>query len=279
MASDYELVSKQIEQMTRRLGKDDAAFAVMASIAAVADALTGEEIGLANSAAQVIYGLVRHKPGLPIPNPWFVFNGHVDPEQNNPITEQYKKSRGYKSKAGTAASVAGAVASVHTAGINVAGTVMHGNATATTSVHLLKIQAIAKRKRESRTIADWCSLICTVKAIKAATRGGQLIGGLIPGGSIPTTVAATVAKSGVKLTYTNVVYTTAAAIHWRAFQEQAISGGRGMGTGGAIGPGSEIFWEIFTKRGLTRLLGNYDIAGLVREPAGWEALADKLLLI
>lgn len=156
--------------------------------------------------------------------------------------------------------------------------VKHGSATATTAVHLYKIQAIAGRRPEMKTIADWCSLIVTVKTIKAGARGGQLIGGLIPGGSIPASVAATAAKSKVKLTYTNVVYATSAAIHWRAFQEQAL--GRSFGeTGGAIGPASEIFWEIFTKRGLTRLLGNYDIAGLVHEPAGWEALADKLLLI
>lgn len=278
MASDYELVANKIAQMTRRLEKDDAAFVVMDVIASVADAVTGGSYGVANDAAQAIYGLLHHKPELPIPNPWFVFNGHADPDRTNPITEKYKKTRGYKSKAGTAASVAGGIASVHTAGINVGDVVTHGNATATTSIHLLKIQAIAKRKRESKTIADWCSLISTVKGIKAAARGGQLVGGLIPGGSIPTSVAATVAKSGVKLRYTNVIYYTAAAIHWRAFQEQALGRSFG-GTGGSIGPGSEIFWEIFTKRGLTRLLGNYDIAGLVQEPAGWEALADKLLLI
>jgi hypothetical protein len=30
---------------------------------------------------------------------------------------------------------------------------------------------------------------------------------------------------------------------------------------------------------MTVLLGNYDIAQLIQEPAGWEPLADKLLLI
>lgn len=45
------------------------------------------------------------------------------------------------------------------------------------------------------------------------------------------------------------------------------------------GPASSIIWEIFTKRGATRLLGKYDVAALIREPAGWMAIADKLLLI
>lgn len=278
MPSDYEDLCKKIADMTKRLGTDGASFTVMDTIAAATDALTGGHLGVVNSAGQAIYALLYGKPDLPIPNPWFVFNGHADPEIKNPITEKYKKGRGYKSKAGTAASAAGTAASVHTAGINVADALKHGSATATTAVHLYKIQAIAKSNPKSKTIADWCSLIITVKTIKAKARGGQLIGGLIPGGSIPASVTATAAKSKVKLTYTNVVYATAAAIHWRAFQEQALGRSFG-GTGGATGPGSEIYWEIFTKRGLTRLLGNYDIAGLVHEPAGWEALADKLLLI
>ena len=51
------------------------------------------------------------------------------------------------------------------------------------------------------------------------------------------------------------------------------------GAGGGVGPASRIYWEIFTRRGLTRLLGQYDIAQLVKEPCGWEALTDKLLLM
>ena len=49
--------------------------------------------------------------------------------------------------------------------------------------------------------------------------------------------------------------------------------------GPAAGPASRIFWEIFAKRGATRLLGACDVAALVREPAGWMALGDKLMLI
>ncbi|MCB8881049.1 hypothetical protein ACELLULO517_12455 [Acidisoma cellulosilytica] len=50
-------------------------------------------------------------------------------------------------------------------------------------------------------------------------------------------------------------------------------------TGPDAGPASSIIWEIFTKRGATRLLGRYDVASIIAEPAGWMALADKLLLI
>ncbi len=272
MASDYDQVCSLIKKKTSGHDKDEAAFSVMDAFAAVWDVATDGHLGDLSDLAQGIYGLLK-KEEEPAPNPWFVFNGQEDRE--NTVTLRYKKSRGRKSKAGKGASLAGDLASVHTAGINVASTVMHGNATATTGLHMIKISAIAKSYPQSKTIGDWCDLVMRVKAAKAGIRGGQLIGGLIPGGSIPTQVAATVAKAGVKLTFTNTIYYTAAAIHWRAFQEQAISHGRG----GKIGPGSRIFWEIFTKRGMTALLGQYDIAGLIREPAGWEALADKLLLI
>lgn len=279
MPSDYDEIVASINAMTRQLDSEAAVFTVMGCIASVADEFTDGHLSLVVSSAQTLYNKVKgtsNKKGS-IPNPWFVVNGQED--RPNKVTEKYKKSRKGKKLSGTVSSVAGSVASSHTGGINVASTIMHGNATGTTIAHMMKIVAIAKAYPQSKTIGQWCELIMEVKTAKATIRGGQLIGGLIPGAHVPVAVAAAIAKSGVKLTYTNIVYATAAAIHWRAFQEQAISGGRGMGTGGKIGPGSRIFWEIFTKRGMTALLGRYDIAQLIQEPAGWEALADKLLLI
>ena len=107
-----------------------------------------------------------------------------------------------------------------------------------------------------------------LKTAKVAIRGLQLVGGLIPGGALPAAIVSAVAKTGVKLTFTNATSMAAAGIHWRAFLEQAISGGRGKGKVRKIGPGSQIFYEIFTKRSMTRLLGNYDIEGLIQEPGG-----------
>jgi len=280
MPSDYDDVTETMKQLTRQLSADDAVFSIMGCIASVSDEFTGGHSALVTAAGQKLYsklkGTTTVKKG-PIPNPWFVFNGHED--RSNPITTKYKKTRSYKSVGGSVGSVVGHVASSHTGGINVVTTAMHASATGTTAVHMMKIVAIAKAHKESRTIADWCELVLALKTAKLAVRGGQLVGGLIPGGALPSSVFASIAKTGVKLTFTNAVYMAAAGIHWRAFQEQAISGGRGMGTGRKIGPGSQIFYEIFTKRSMTRLLGNYDIDGLIQEPGGWEALADKILLI
>jgi hypothetical protein len=39
-------------------------------------------------------------------------------------------------------------------------------------------------------------------------------------------------------------------------------------------------WELFTRRSpALRVLGKYDVGALIKEPAGWMALADKLTLI
>jgi hypothetical protein len=279
MPSDYDEITAEIKALTRQMDAEAAAFTVLNCVASVTDELTGGHSDLILTAGQKIYQKIKGsgKKSGPVPNPWFVFNGQED--RDNKFTKQYKKSRTLKKVGGSVSSVVGSVASVKTGGINVASTIMHANATGTTAAHMYKIIAIANSYPQSKTIAAWCNLILQVKTAKATIRGGQLIGGLVPGAHLPAAILAAIAKTGVKLTYTNAVYAAAANIHWRAFQEQAISGGRGMGTGGKIGPGSQIYWEIFTKRGMTALLGRYEIAQLVQEPGGWEPLADKLLLI
>jgi hypothetical protein len=273
----WEEICTTIKKQTDGLTAEAGVLAVMDGVAATLDAVsvTDVPLGFVLEIGKAIKEAIR--PGKPIPNPWFVNNGQADRE--NTVSEKYAKGRTGKSITGAGLSFVGTVASSHTAGINVVDTITHANATGTTLAHLAKIIAIAERYPQSRTIAEWCGVVQKMKALKAGIRGGQLIGGLIPGVSMPASIVAAVVKTGVKLTYTNVCCVTAANIHWRAFQEQAVSGGLSLGTGGKIGPASQIYWEIFTKRGLTRLLGNYDIARLVQEPAGWQPLADKLLLL
>jgi hypothetical protein len=291
---DYERISRDIEQATKKLKPDTAILAIMCAASVL---VTGVEVGptggldvaiagAAGAAVQPLYAFLKGKAtGAPpvVPNPWFVWNGHGDAADNaNSIA--YLKSRRWKGVGGAALSVAGAVASVHTAGVNVGAAVVHGNATASTAAHMLQLVAIAKSYKQSQTIASWIDLVMTMKTIKATLRGGQLLGSVIPGASVPVNIAAAVARTGAKLTMTNVCFCTAAAIHWRAYQEQAISANivrraGGAGGTGKIGPASRIYWEIFTRRGLTRVFGAYDIAGLIREAGGWQPLADKLLLL
>ena len=37
--------------------------------------------------------------------------------------------------------------------------------------------------------------------------------------------------------------------------------------------------ELFTRRGATRIFGKYDVDQFVKEPCGWMAISDKILLI
>lgn len=279
----YDQISAAIKKVgSNSASTEDTVLFVADTLSTVADGVTGGAFGTLNTACQTLYNIVKagDNGGAPVaPNPWFVVNGHED--RDNTRTQRYLESRSWKSIGGSAISLAGTAASAGTAGVNVGDIVVHGNALVSTGAHMVGLIAIAadKRYKQSVTIQDWLKLVLAMKTAKAAIRGGSLIGGIVPGASLPAGLATTVAKMGIKLTMTSACLTTAAAIHWRAYQEQQISGGLKLGTGGKIGPASRIFWEIFTKRGLTRMFGKYDIDALVKEPGGWMALHDKLMLI
>ena len=276
--SDYADAVRLIKSSTRELDGEAKVLCVIDAVASIVDDVAGTSLGPVNTAGQAIYKKLRGKPDRnEIPNPWFVFNGHEDRE--SPKTKKYLKSRGYKSLGSTAITFAGGLASAETGGVNVGGVAVHANAVGSTGAHMVKILAIANSYKQTKTISEWCSVVMAAKTAKASIRGTQLAGAVIPFASLPASIATAVAKAGVKLTMTNLCYMTAANIHWRAYQEQAISGGLGGGTGGGVGPASKIYWEIFQRRGATRIFGQYDTAALVSEPCGWRALGDKLLLI
>jgi hypothetical protein len=276
--SDYDQIVQLIKTSTRELDGEAKVLCVIDAVASIVDDVAGTSLGPLNTAGQAIYKNLCGKPDRnEIPNPWFVFNGHEDRE--SPKTKKYLKSRKYKSMGSTAITVVGGLASAETGGVNLGGVGVHANAVGSTATHMAKILAIANSYKQTKTISEWCNVVMAAKAAKASIRGAQLAGAAIPFASLPASIAAAVAKAGVKLTMTNLCFATAANIHWRAYQEQAISGGLGGGTGGRVGPASRIYWEIFQRRGATRIFGQYDTAALVFEPCGWRALGDKLLLI
>jgi hypothetical protein len=239
-------------------------------------------------------------------NPWFVANGHDD--TGSPVTQAYLHSRAWKSVAGTGVSLAGSLLSAKTAGVNVGSAVRHGSAFLSTDGHLLGIAAIAHASKKTTTIARWCEVILKAKAAKASLRGMQTAGAVTP---IPLVgplinIAAAAGKLGIKIYLPEMCYLAAIEIHWRAFQEQQISSilgprvpvptipnfsrptrqwvhgasapapGHKRPASIKVGPASRIFAEIFTRRGVTAVFGSYDVAALIKEPAGWMALGDKL---
>lgn len=235
--------------------------------------------GIASNAFKAFKTSCGGGPTL-ISNPYFVGNGQGDDDPSKK-TARYLKGRKYKDVGASTASTAGAVASVWTA-VDVAGIGLHGNACGTTAMHIKKLADIAKQNRKTGTIAEWLNIVTKLKVIKLTARGSSLAGAAIPIPAVgmATGIFSAALATGAKLTLTKACTATSLELHWRAKQEQFMSGSvLGKGTGGGVGPASQILWELFTKRGITRILGKHDIASIVKEPAGWMAINDKLLLI
>ena len=281
---DYRQLRKLIEGATKdSQGTDSAevAWTVVEGVSAVIDGATGGNVaGLASGSLKSLYDGISAKksPGM-TPNPWFVFNGHADDDSPVSYTHKYLRNRAYKGLAGGLFGLIGTGSSQVTQ-VDVAGILMHSNAVATTSIHLIQLKAIGDHHKQSKTLSGWVNLMVKMKALKAGVRGSQLAGAAIPVGAvgIATGVAAAVAKICVHLTHTKVCAITAADIHWRAYQEQAISGGL-FGKRGKVGPASNMMYEMFCKRGATRIFGKYDVDQIIKEPTGWMCLHDKLMLI
>ncbi|HVJ55577.1 MAG TPA: hypothetical protein VM689_24160 [Aliidongia sp.] len=260
----------------------DIAFAVADLIALVIDAPThGNWHAYAGSQGLQALGrglAARYKVGnvKVRANPWFVANGHD--ERESPDTQTYLRNRDLKTFSGAVVSFAGNLGEFVTAGVNTSGTVQHLSAAVSTSGHLLGIRAIARSYKNTATIARWCDAIIKMKSMKLGERTLQIVADVLP---IPiadqvVNIAAVAAALGYKVGLSELCYATAIEIHWRAFQEQVIAGSAARNRL-KVGPATQIFHEIFTRRALTAALGSYDVAKLIREPAGWMALGDKLV--
>ena len=259
---------------------EDVVWALIEGVAAVVDGASGGMVGgLVSGGLQTVSDAVKHNKGGGglVPNPWFVFNQHDD--QESPYTKKYLRNRGRKNLASGIIGIGGTVSSQVTQA-DMAGIVQHSNATGSTVAHLYKLKGQAQNFKQSETLTKWIDLLIQMKTVKTAVRGTQLAGSAIPVGALQaaTGLGAAAAKLGIKLHYTNLCLITSADVHWRAFQEQAISGGL-LGKRGKVGPASNMLYELFTRRGFTRVFGKYDVDKIIRAPAGWMAVSDKLLLI
>jgi hypothetical protein len=260
--------------------KQEIFWTVVDGVAAVIDGATGvTAAGPTSTGLQVLASTIKAKgerEGVETtPNPWFVFNGQD--EGDTTATQKYLRNRTFKSIGGGAIALTGALASTATY-VDVGGILQHTNATGSTAAHICQLKAIADKYKKSKTISDWLKTILIMKAIKATVRGVNLAGSAIPVPymGLATGIVGAAIKIGVKLTMTKVCLATSADLHWRAFQEQAISR---CSAPDKAGPASRIVYELFTRRGLTRILGKYEVASFIKEPCGWMAISDKLLLI
>jgi hypothetical protein len=212
-----------------------------------------------------------------VANPFFIRNGHDGP---SPGTRKYLRNRSLKSLGGSLVGTIGGMATPITV-VNAGGIAQHGNALATTSVHWYRIRAAGAAFRRSQTITRWVDALIYAKSAKAGVRSAGLAGSAIPvpGVSLGAGVVTTLAKLGIKLTLGKLIARTAMEVHWRSYQELILGRGIGGKASGACGPASAMMYEIFTKRGATRVFGKHDTEKLIREPGGWIALNDKLMLM
>ena len=263
------------------MAAEDKITAMLIQAATIVTSITDAQLGTHSSAmvagmnaANDGHGLLKlfKRTAATQPNPLFASHGFDGTD--SPVTLQYLRSRQMKKIAGSAYGLAGMASSAALGGHNAMGAVSHGHASALTLVHLARIEAIAETYRQSRTVSDWCRTIRWMKGFKATSRGAKFAGAIVPAASMPVTIAMAVLEAGVQLTWESLCLAASGEIHWRAFQEQAISGGRAK-----AGPATRIVEELFTKRGATIGFGSYDVAAIIREPAGWQAIGDKIALI
>lgn len=278
---DFETIRKRVEEaLNKNEEPEEIAWTVVEGVSAIIDGATGTVFASLSSGA---LKSIRDGVGLAesldsTPNPYFVFNGHAD-DPDTTYTHKYMRNRGIKGIVGGIFGLVGTGSSQVTQ-VDVAGILMHSNAVASTSIHLIKLKSLGAGYKQSQTLMGWIDLLIKMKAMKAGVRGAQLAGAAIPVGAVGLAAGAVaaIAKLGIILSHTKLCAMTAAQIHWRAYQEQAISGGL-VGKTGKIGPASNMMYEMFCRRGATRIFGKYDVDRMIKEPTGWLCLNDKLMLV
>jgi len=231
--------------------------------------------------------VAMHKFGFAlVPNPYFVLNGICEAsDEDSPITASYMRGRLGKTSAGVGVSAAGSVAK----SVTVVDPMAMGRAAisiGSTIAHIKSFKDIANRWKQSKTISEWMDCLLFFKELKLGGKSIALASSvipLIPQGADTAIQFASGMLSGAEhgISASSLVLPTvlgvrrvAIELHWRAYREHVISR-----QGGAAGPASAILTELFTKRTHTAILGKYDIDGLIKEPAGWMAMENKIGLL
>ena len=272
-----EAVKKAVSE-----GKDPEAviWAFVEGAASVID--KGKDVakaGLGVGSAQLIVNAFKYSMGEVLaPNPWFVLYGHDD--KLSLYTAKYMKSQARTGMAGGAFALGGVALSQVTQA-DLAGVAQHGFALRSTIAHLNQFRALAKGYKNSQTLTGWIDLLIKMKMLKAGVRGTQLAGAAIPVGSVGlvTGIASAAARLGITMTLTNTCIMTAVELHWRAFQEQIISARIWSGNSDKAGPASAMLHELFARKSIYRIYSSFDVGKIIREPAGWKAVNQRLMLV
>ncbi|EDV5772012.1 hypothetical protein AAC43_004679 [Salmonella enterica subsp. diarizonae] len=281
----YQEIRAKIEDAAKEdVDKSEIFWAIADSGTALIDTLTDIPIFNATTTiVQELYSLINDHPVMPVPNPWFVWNQHDD--NTSPETIKYLQKRGYVSAASSAIAIAGAGGALVTC-IDLGVVGQGGAACASTMKHLAGFRDIAAKYKESATIQSWLDVLITMKNLKLAVRGGQVSVAVLSAVPVLSTALSIIgsslssaAKLGINLKYSNVCRYTAMDLRWRAMQETILLETFSRGKDDS-GPARTILFELFERKGLTGFVwGKHHVDQLIKEPAGWMAIADKLLII
>ncbi|WP_299490769.1 hypothetical protein [uncultured Shewanella sp.] len=210
-----------------------------------------------------------------VPNPLFISHGHEAVGNHSPKVKKYLRNRRWKKIGGGLVSLGGNFGSVVTQ-VNTTGIARHTRASAKTLAHIARINQISKRFKQSEYLTELCAVVMLMKKIKATTRGGQLVSDCIPMALASGLIGcgASVFGGVMAAKHKAIVAQTSVLLHWRAFQELQL-----CKVFGGSGPAMDIVRELFAQaiRSGEPDYGKAD--ALIKEPAGWVAIQDKINLI
>ncbi len=207
-----------------------------------------------------------------VDNPYFVVHG-VDslPSPKTKHLLRHRKVRNYvQSFTGTAAALGSTLLPVNPYAL-----IRDGSSAGVSAVHLYHFAEMAKNCRQSKTLYQWIELLRLMKTHKLFNKSVGVGLAAVPGGvslavSVPIKLCLLAKNIGVAAQESALCKVIAMELHWRAYQEQSLLKGTGSG------PATAIIRELMTRRGV--MYGfSHNYPALIREPAGWNAFAAKIM--
>lgn len=250
----------------------------------IGTAVSGSHASQAGGSIDVLNAFYKATKKAELPaNPFL--EGSTYEGRHSPQTLSYLRQRAKKGIGTQILSLGGSAASAKTAGINVAGLTRHVSSFSTTVIHLIKLRQIAADRsgEEHERLVEWCDTVIRMKQIKMSRRGINTAVSAIPVGSIignidnmitmGVNIGASFEGVATPMGVGQACYAAAAGLHWMAFDEHRFTLRQ------SDSQATRMIYELFQQRGLTRLFTRkYDVMGIIREPAGWLAIGDKLLM-
>jgi len=225
----------------------------------------------------------------------------------NTKTAAYFKKRMLKKIAGDSVSFGGTMLSSVTH-VNALGAARHGRSDAKTIAHLVRLNELLKKYKSKGLTAEYnlCKVIIDAKKLKVESQSAALVADMIPGniGGAATAAISFVHGQTLAFRLSNMaidIEKAAKRLHYRAFYEMdddygiaGLFGEQAVNEYASETPALEMVRELFSQVGRIekeRVLINFSghklkLGGehrradkLMREPAGWLTIVDKLNLI